>query len=137
MYANVIQQYPSTHQSIPKLFLTKNNFFGKSYPTSTMAWPPINDSVSAVLVLHSNTASPIGLVYFRLFIYRNTQCIELLSNRQADLPNYKTIIICKKILIVLEGSMEEDVRFELTDPFVSSDFKSDAFGHSANLPLLT
>ena len=32
-------------------------------------------------------------------------------------------------------NLEEDVRFELTDPFEPSDFKSDAIGHSANLPL--
>lgn len=32
--------------------------------------------------------------------------------------------------------MEEDVRFELTDPFESSVFKTDAIGHSANLPYL-
>ena len=31
--------------------------------------------------------------------------------------------------------LEEDVRFELTDPFEPSVFKTDAIGHSANLPL--
>ena len=31
--------------------------------------------------------------------------------------------------------LEEDVRFELTDPFGPSVFKTDAIGHSANLPL--
>ena len=32
--------------------------------------------------------------------------------------------------------LEEDVRFELTDPFEPSVFKTDAIGHSANLPEL-
>ncbi len=32
--------------------------------------------------------------------------------------------------------MEEDVRFELTDPFGPSVFKTDAIGHSANLPII-
>ena len=38
---------------------------------------------------------------------------------------------CRSNLLLLE----EDVRFELTDPFGSSVFKTDAIGHSANLPL--
>ena len=32
-------------------------------------------------------------------------------------------------------NLEEDVRFELTVPFETSVFKTDAIGHSANLPL--
>ena len=32
-------------------------------------------------------------------------------------------------------NLEEDVRFELTDPFEPSVFKTDAIGRSANLPL--
>jgi hypothetical protein len=32
------------------------------------------------------------------------------------------------------GYLEEDVRFELTDPFGPSVFKTDAIGHSANPP---
>ena len=35
----------------------------------------------------------------------------------------------------ITGYLEEDVRFELTVPFETSVFKTDAIGHSANLPL--